>query len=69
MEALINNKHVLVEKPMALSTKHTKEMIKTAKDKNVKLAVCFQNRFNPPIQELRKINKTHLVRFFMLKLQ
>ena len=54
MEALINNKHVLVEKPMALSTKHTKEMIKTAKDKNVKLAVCFQNRFNPPIQELRK---------------
>jgi len=54
MEALINNKHVLVEKPMALSTKHTKEMIREAKSNNLKLAVCFQNRFNLPIQELRK---------------
>jgi len=54
MEALQNNKHVLVEKPMALSTKHMNEMIEFAKRKNLKLGVCFQNRFNPPIQELRK---------------
>ncbi|QTA38588.1 Gfo/Idh/MocA family oxidoreductase [Thermosipho ferrireducens] len=54
MESLISNKHVLVEKPMALSTLHMEEMITTAKSKNLKLAVCFQNRFNPPIQELRK---------------
>ncbi|SHH45134.1 Gfo/Idh/MocA family protein [Thermosipho atlanticus] len=54
MEALTNNKHVLVEKPMALSTKHANEMIKLSKEKNLKLEVCFQNRFNPPIQELRK---------------
>ncbi|MFW6122277.1 MAG: Gfo/Idh/MocA family protein [Petrotogales bacterium] len=47
-------KHVLVEKPMALSTDEMDEMIKLAKEKNLKLGVCFQNRFNPPIQELRK---------------
>jgi len=54
IEALQNNKHVLVEKPMALSTFHADEMIKLAKNKNLKLGVCFQNRFNPPIQELRR---------------
>ncbi|MBO8161577.1 MAG: Gfo/Idh/MocA family oxidoreductase [Thermosipho sp. (in: Bacteria)] len=54
IEALSSNKHVLVEKPMALSTKHADEMIELARKKNLKLEVCFQNRFNPPIQELRK---------------
>ncbi|PLV59298.1 Gfo/Idh/MocA family protein [Thermotoga sp. KOL6] len=54
MEALMSGKHVLVEKPMALSTKHMNEMIQLSKEKNLKLGVFFQNRFNPPIQELRK---------------
>ena len=54
IEALKNNVHVLVEKPMALSTSHIDEMIALAKQKNKKLGVCFQNRFNPPIVELRK---------------
>jgi len=54
MEALESGKHVLVEKPMALSIKHIDEMIETSKRKSLKLGVCFQNRFNPPIQELRK---------------
>lgn len=54
MDALEFGKHVMVEKPMALSTRHIREMIETSKRKNLKMAVCFQNRFNPPIQELRK---------------
>ncbi|MEN3042480.1 MAG: Gfo/Idh/MocA family oxidoreductase [Fervidobacterium sp.] len=54
MEVLRNNVNVLVEKPMALSTSHIDEMINTAKKNNLKLGVCFQNRFNPPIVELRK---------------
>ena len=45
--------HVICEKPMALSTKDADEMINTAKKNNRKLAVCFQNRFNAPIQRLR----------------
>ena len=45
--------HVICEKPMALSTKDADDMINTAKKNNRKLAVCFQNRFNAPIQRLR----------------
>ncbi|MGC8819741.1 MAG: Gfo/Idh/MocA family protein [Fervidobacterium sp.] len=54
MDALQKGIHVLVEKPMALSTNHIDKMVKIAKEKNLKLGVCFQNRFNPPIVELRK---------------
>ena len=54
LDALNAGKHVLVEKPMALSTKDADEMCSVAEEKNLKLCVCFQNRFNPPIQELRK---------------
>jgi len=45
--------HVICEKPMALSTKDADEMIAAAKKNSRKLAVCFQNRFNAPIQRLR----------------
>ncbi len=54
MRALEEGKHVLVEKPMALSTKHMDEMISLSRKKGLKLAVSFQNRFNPPVVELRK---------------
>lgn len=47
-------KHVIVEKPMALSTGDTDQMIETAERNRVKLCVSHQNRFNPPIQKLRK---------------
>jgi len=45
--------HVICEKPMALSVKDADKMIATAKKNNRKLAVCFQNRFNAPVQKLR----------------
>lgn len=47
-------KHVIVEKPMALSLKDADELINACDENGVKLAVCFQNRFNPPVQKLRK---------------
>ena len=53
-DVLRENKHVIVEKPMALSMKDAEEMISLGKKKNLKLSVCHQNRFNPTIQELRK---------------
>jgi UDP-N-acetyl-2-amino-2-deoxyglucuronate dehydrogenase len=46
-------KHVIVEKPMALSTQDADRMIECAKKNNVKLCVSHQNRFNEPIQKLR----------------
>ena len=45
--------HVICEKPMALSTKDADKMIAAAKMNKKKLAVCFQNRFNAPVQRLR----------------
>lgn len=46
-------KHVIVEKPMALSTKDADDMIEAARKNNVKLCVSHQNRFNKVIQQLR----------------
>ena len=48
-----NGKHVLVEKPMALSTADAQQMIDEAAANGVTLGVCHQNRFNAPIQQLR----------------
>ena len=47
-------KHVLVEKPMSLSLLDADRMIKAAEENKVKLSVCYQNRFNLPIQKLRQ---------------
>lgn len=54
IDCLKAGKHVLVEKPMALSITEANEMIKIAEGNNVKLAVSFQNRFNPLVQALRR---------------
>lgn len=54
VEALDSGKHVLVEKPLALSTKHMNTMIQKARLNGLTLAVCHQNRFNPPVRCVRK---------------
>lgn len=46
--------HVICEKPMALSTKDADAMIAASRRTGKKLAVCFQNRFNSPVQKARK---------------
>ena len=47
-------KNILVEKPMAMSLLDADIMIKTAEKNEVKLAVCYQNRFKPTIQKLKQ---------------
>lgn len=54
MYCMNKGKHVICEKPMALSIEDADKMIKCAKNNNVKLCICHQNRFNKPIQKLRK---------------
>ncbi len=48
------NKHVIVEKPMALKIDHAKSMIKKCEENSVKLFVVKQNRFNLPIKKLKE---------------
>lgn len=45
--------HVICEKPMALSTADADRMIGAARSAGKKLTVCFQNRFNAPVQRTR----------------
>jgi UDP-N-acetyl-2-amino-2-deoxyglucuronate dehydrogenase len=47
IEALKNQKHVLIEKPMALTTADAQAVIQTAADVNRKAMVVLQNRFAP----------------------
>ncbi|WP_223292652.1 Gfo/Idh/MocA family protein [Breznakiella homolactica] len=51
--ALEAGSHVICEKPMALSTRDADAMNEAAHKIGRKLAVCFQNRFNAPVQKLR----------------
>lgn len=54
VDCLNYGKHILIEKPMALSIDDADEINSLAKDKGLKVGVCHQNRFNPPIQKLRR---------------
>jgi predicted dehydrogenase len=47
-------KHVLVEKPMALSLEDADALIKACASAGVKLGVVHQNRFTPAVLKLRK---------------
>lgn len=47
-------KHIVCEKPMALKLEDADQMIKTCDINGVKLFIVKQNRFNLPVQILRK---------------
>lgn len=47
-------KHVVVEKPMALTIKDADQMIATAKKNGVQLFVVKQNRYNVPVVKLKQ---------------
>ena len=54
LDCIRAGKNTLVEKPMALSTDDAEQMIREAKAHGVTLGVCHQNRFNAPVQQLRR---------------
>ncbi len=51
---LENGKHVIVEKPIALSMDDADKMIDLAIKKNLKLCVCHQNRFNEAVKKAKQ---------------
>ena len=46
--------NVIIEKPIALSLNDADEIIRRAKERNVKVCACHQNRFNKSIQKIRE---------------
>jgi UDP-N-acetyl-2-amino-2-deoxyglucuronate dehydrogenase len=46
--------NVIIEKPMALSIRDCDDIIDASKKYNKKAVVCYQNRFNSPVQKLKK---------------
>ena len=62
---LENGVNVIIEKPLAMSIEGARKLVDTAKKNNLKLAVSHQNRFNYPIQLLKKaIKENRLGRIF-----
>lgn len=54
LAGLAAGKHVLCEKPMALSPEEAKAVISAVEQASTKYAVCFQNRFNDASLVLKK---------------
>ncbi|MBH1942050.1 Gfo/Idh/MocA family oxidoreductase [Mobilitalea sibirica] len=46
--------NLIIEKPIALSLEEADEIIFRAKEKNIKVCACHQNRFNKSIQKIRQ---------------
>ena len=49
-----NGINVIIEKPMAMSMEDANKIISLSKEKNVKVSVCHQNRFNIAVHKTRK---------------
>jgi len=54
-KALENNKHVFVEKPLALTYDECTELIELANKKNLKLGVEYTQTFAPSIKKLKSL--------------
>ncbi|WP_319562891.1 Gfo/Idh/MocA family oxidoreductase [Marispirochaeta sp.] len=55
-DCLNSGKHVLCEKPLALTSGEARELIQLAEKKNLKAAVNYNLRYYPMIQELKSRN-------------
>lgn len=57
--------NIIIEKPIALSLEDADRIIEKAKEKDVKVCACHQNRFNKSIQKIREaIDKKRFGRLF-----
>ena len=54
LDCINNGCHVIIEKPIALSLKDADAIISVAKEKNVKVCACHQNRFNKAIKKIHE---------------
>lgn len=55
IDAMQHGKHVLTEKPMAITVPQAQEMIRVSEDTGKLLGVCFQNRYNTSSIKVREL--------------
>lgn len=55
LAALHTNRHVVIEKPMALKAEHCSWIIQKAEEKEKKVFCVMQNRYSPPAKWLKSI--------------
>lgn len=66
IDAMQAGKHVLVEKPIAITLADADRMIETSKSAGRTMGVVLQNRYNHPMQALRQaINEGKLGRLYL----
>lgn len=69
IQALKAGCHVLCEKPMALSVPDCSAMINAAERANKRLFIVKQNRFNPPVEAVKKlIDENRLGKIYSIQL-
>ncbi|TJY43087.1 Gfo/Idh/MocA family oxidoreductase [Cohnella pontilimi] len=57
IEALMADKHVVIEKPIALSLREADEMIRLADERKLKVQVCHQLRYRPLMMKINELVK------------
>ena len=55
LQAAAAGKHILVEKPMAVTPSEADAMVEAARHANVKLGVLFNQRFKPDARKMREL--------------
>ena len=61
LEAIKNKKHVLVEKPMAITNLQCEELIAEAKKHNVNLGIAYYRRFFPKMREIKRVINERII--------
>ena len=54
LDCIDAGKHLIIEKPIAMSMADADEIVRRADEKGVKVSACHQNRFNVAVQQLRR---------------
>ncbi len=69
IQSLKSGFHVLCEKPMAINVQDAGMMINTAEKTNKRLFIVKQNRFNPPVEAVKKLmDEERLGKIFSVQL-
>jgi UDP-N-acetyl-2-amino-2-deoxyglucuronate dehydrogenase len=55
VDCLERGVHVILEKPLAHTLEEGRRLVEAAERGSVKIAVCLQNRYNPPVQAMHRL--------------